>query len=125
MATTFKNEKGRDSGKSATPTTSTHHSALLDATYRELFGASAHTWFDATAIAARFDKHPTDWLADPWTAKYLIALADTLDIGTDELLHSTSSGIRMHTNLAVAFSRWLDPRFDFWFEEVLTCGGTA
>lgn len=75
-------------------------------------------WFNATEIAAQYDKRPTDWLKLDSTKNYLPVLAGFLKCEESSLLKSKrgrySDGTWLHPKLAVAFARWLDTRFAVW-----------
>jgi hypothetical protein len=73
-------------------------------------------WFDATSIAARFNKRPVDWLRLEETKAYLEALCDALGIsGSGSLIRSKrNSGTWLHPKLAVRFAQWLDLKFAVW-----------
>lgn len=83
-------------------------------------------WFNATEVAERFGRRPNDWLATDETKVYLIALEEILNTspagnlicaGQSPLIvtkRGKSGGTWLHPKLAVAFARWLSPRFGVW-----------
>jgi hypothetical protein len=76
-------------------------------------------WFNATAVAARFDKRPVDWLRLPETKRYIEALAAARGISerTALIRAKRNSGTWMHPKLAVRFAQWLDVDFAIWCDE--------
>ena len=80
-------------------------------------------WFNATSAAERFGKRPNDWLSLDSTKEYVAILGDALKCDPGALYTTRrggntrkkgNAGTWMHPKLAVAFARWLDPRFGVW-----------
>lgn len=75
-------------------------------------------WINATDVAKRFGKKPSEWIRLPDTAKYMDALARHLNVGESHHLTSATKGrgggTWLHPKLAVSFARWLDVDFAVW-----------
>jgi len=75
-------------------------------------------WINATEIAKRYGKRPTDWLKQDETREYLSALGEALKCDSESLLKTRrgrfQGGTWLHPKLAVAFARWLDVKFAVW-----------
>jgi hypothetical protein len=81
-------------------------------------------WINATEIAAQYGKRLDNWVSSPDTIEYIA----TLRVVIGEQLNSLESrelkltkrkqgaggGTWLHPKLAVAFARWIDPRFAVW-----------
>lgn len=77
-------------------------------------------WFNATAAAERFGKRPVDWLRLNETNDYMCAVSEHLKCEPESLLKTrkgNAGGTWLHTDLAVAFARWLDVRFAVWCDQ--------
>lgn len=78
-------------------------------------------WFNATVAAAKFGKHPYEWLRLPETNRHIQALENRY--GKIPLLNVERGGrgkggaTWMHPKLAVPFARWLDADFAVWCDE--------
>ncbi|OSI34569.1 DNA-binding protein [Neisseria dumasiana] len=94
--------------------------------------ATREAWFNATEIAAMFDKQPNEWLRLPDTGRYIEALmkreAEKQIISntgksritkTDfiKTKRGNNGGTWLHPKLAVAFARWCDIDFALWCDE--------
>jgi len=93
-----------------------------------LYSFTDDAWFNATEAAAKFDKHLTHWFDNAETLEYIRALDEALTGKPSEILHTRKSvyvktskaradrggGTWLHPKLAVAFARWLDPKFGVW-----------
>lgn len=93
--------------------------ALISASYSEAVTVSftQEAWFNATAVAAPFEKRPNDWLNLDSTKEYLAALAEIPNYQESWYLKTTRGkfgGTWMHPKLAIPFARWLDVRFAVW-----------
>ena len=87
-------------------------------------------WFNATQAAAKFGKRVDNWLRLEETQAYITALAefsntsDVRDSNTSVLKcepksllktkRGNNGGTWLHPKMAVAFARWLDPKFGVW-----------
>ena len=75
-------------------------------------------WFNATEVAAKFGKRPTDWLKLDSTKQYIKALAENLRSEESALLKTSKgkgkNGTWFHPRLAVPFARWLNVEFSIW-----------
>lgn len=94
---------------------------LIQADYQgQAIAFTGEAWFNATAVAARFDKRVGDWLDLASTKEYIAALAADTETGKSGFVKSkrggdvTAQGTWFHPELAVAFARWLDVRFGIW-----------
>ncbi|MBR8161324.1 KilA-N domain-containing protein [Burkholderia vietnamiensis] len=120
---------GRDSGKSATPTTRANDTALTSSKSRRATVIAADYnglavsftgdgWFNATAAAKHYGKRIPHWLENAETQQYMNALAEALNIRNSGYLIRTQrgrdGGTWLHPKLAVAFARWCDARFAVW-----------
>lgn len=129
MLTTTQNEKGRDSGKSATQTTRQNANTrtrresptanIIAVDYSGMpVSFTSDGWFNATAAAKRFGKRLDNWLRSPATAEYMDALAEALkSLNSRDLIRTSrgnDGGTWLHPKLAVAFARWCDARFAVW-----------
>lgn len=75
-------------------------------------------WFNATAVAARFDKNPHDWLRLPATTAYLAAFKRKYgEISYLKTKRGAGGGTWLHPKLAVRFAQWLDDDFAVWCDE--------
>lgn len=79
---------------------------------------SADGWINATDIAKRYGKRPTDWLKQDETREYLVALGEALNCDPESLLKTQrgryQGGTWLHPKLGVRFAQWLDVRFAVW-----------
>lgn len=75
-------------------------------------------WFNATEVAATFDKRIDHWLENKETQEY-IAILNTRNYG--DLLKTKrgkyGGGTWMHPKLAIFFARWLSADFAVWCDE--------
>jgi hypothetical protein len=73
-------------------------------------------WFNATAVAAMFEKKPAKWLELPSTEAYLAALSRNYPkIGQfKRATEGRNGGTWFHPKLSVAFARWLNADFAVW-----------
>lgn len=93
--------------------------ALVEASFN---GAVVHftdeAWFNATEAAERFGKRVQHWLDNAETKAYMAALAEFLNHrNSGDLIKAKrgkAGGTWLHPRLAVAFARWLDPKFGVW-----------
>lgn len=99
-----------------------------------LLSKTEEMFFNATQMAKPFGKRPIDWLRLPDTKAYIDAILEvrkshfensliTLSAGNYEDLVKTKKGGKyqgtwLHTDLSIAFARWLSPifsvRLDMW-----------
>src|SRR5882762_3882961 len=67
-------------------------------------------WFNATEVASKFNKRPTDWLALESTKEYISTLAEILGSEKSSLLKTkrggrgTGGSTWLHPKLAVRFA---------------------
>jgi hypothetical protein len=92
---------------------------LITASYNDAIKVdfTQEAWFNATAVAAPFDKRPNDWLNLESTKEYLAALAEIPNYQESWYLKTTRGkfgGTWLHPKLAIPFARWLDVRFAVW-----------
>jgi hypothetical protein len=93
---------------------------LITASYNEAIQVdfTQDAWFNATAVAAQFDKRPNDWLALESTKEYMSALSEISKYQESWYLKTKrgkhGGGTWMHPKLAIPFARWLDVRFAVW-----------
>lgn len=81
-------------------------------------------WINATEVARRFGKRPTEWLRLPATNRYMRELSSALQIESDAgkshfglvvaKKGGHGQGTWIHPKLAVHFARWLDDAFAVW-----------
>jgi len=84
-------------------------------------------WLHATEIAERFGKHLRNWLDSAETLEYVRALdelqhpddgpsgiSNVRDSGYLKTRRGNSGGTWLHPKLAVAFARWISPKFAVW-----------
>lgn len=77
-------------------------------------------WINATEIAAKHGKRVDHWLANQETKDYIAVLCEMTDtrkngyLKTSKATLANGGGTWLHPKLAVAFARWLDPRFAIW-----------
>jgi hypothetical protein len=80
-------------------------------------------WINATKVASRYGKLPSEWARLPETERYIGALIDYLNAGKSHVIDRSSvylavrgkgGGTWLHPKLAVAFARWLDVDFAVW-----------
>jgi KilA-N domain len=81
-------------------------------------------WINATDIAEQYGKRLDSWMKSPDTIEYIAALRTF--IGEQGITHESwvaetklvkavrGRGTWLHPKLAVAFARWIDPRFAVW-----------
>mgnify|MGYP000885251878 CR=1 FL=1 len=97
--------------------------------------ASRDAWFNATEIAALFDKRPIDWLRLPETERYIAALCQreaekeaVSNVGKSHICavrktrfiktrRGNNGGTWLHPKLAIRFAQWLDVNFAIWCDE--------
>lgn len=90
-----------------------------------LFSFNMDGWFNATEAAAKYGKRLDHWLNNADTLDYVRALDEVLNGYESNILNTRKSGYLktmrgkyggtwMHPKLAVAFARWLDPKFGVW-----------
>lgn len=81
-------------------------------------------WFNATVAAQKWNKRPVDWLSLEGTKEYIEIIGEILNVDTRTLLKTKrgkyGGGTWLHPKLAVAFARWLNPRFGVWCDEQIT-----
>lgn len=82
---------------------------------------NADGWFNATKAAASYDKKPAGWLRLETAKEYLAAMAEVFNCAESALLKTKAgrhqSGTWFHPRLAIAFARWLDPKFSIWCDK--------
>jgi hypothetical protein len=94
----------------------------------DVFFSNDAEWFNATKVAAKYNKRPNDFLSLPKTAKYIAALdrlavkRGVLNTGKSGIWISAKKGkigggTWMHKKLGVSFARWLDDDFAVWCDE--------
>lgn len=85
-------------------------------------------WFNATRAADHFGKRVQDWLDNAETKEYMIALVEfhnhanqrELIRSPDEFISAKrgkNGGTWLHPDLAVAYARWLSPKFGVWCDQ--------
>ncbi|SFB58248.1 KilA-N domain-containing protein [Azotobacter beijerinckii] len=88
---------------------------------------NADGWLHATEIAERFGKHLRNWLDSAETLEYVRALdelqhpddgpsaiSNVRDSGYLKTRRGNNGGTWLHPKLAVAFARWISPKFAAW-----------
>ncbi|TKD44228.1 KilA-N domain-containing protein [Azotobacter chroococcum] len=120
-------------------TTSTSHAVLLDKASPKIARIipfdyegqpvrfNAEGWLHATEIAERFGKRLDHWLENAETLEYVRALdeiqhpgagpsaiSNTRKSGYLKTRRGNNGGTWLHPKLAVAFARWISPRFAVW-----------
>lgn len=82
---------------------------------------TGEAWFNATAVARRFDKAPNEWLRLPETITYLAGLERRYGkipyVKTSRARLDRGGGTWLHPRLGVSFARWLDVDFAIWCDE--------
>ena len=77
-------------------------------------------WINATELAAKHGKRVDAWLKTQDTNDYIAALCEMIYttvwwyVKTSKATLANGGGTWLHPKLAVAFARWLDPRFAIW-----------
>jgi hypothetical protein len=95
---------------------------LITASYSESIQVdfTQDAWFNATAVAAQFDKRVNDWTSLESTKEYINALTDIFRNQESRFLkvkrggRGKSDSTWFHPKLAIPFARWLDVRFAVW-----------
>jgi hypothetical protein len=92
---------------------------LIETQYNGInFHFTEDAWFNATEAADKFGKRVDNWLRTDETKEYLRALSEVLNTSNVRDLVKTKRGSNggtwFHPRLAVAFTRWLDPKFSIW-----------
>lgn len=93
-------------------------------------------YINATQIAKGFNKQASKWIENASTIAYIKALAESKKLLSADLVlvrkggnDKQAQGTWIHPKLAIAFARWLDPKFAVWcdqkIEELLTTGKTT
>lgn len=85
-------------------------------------GLSVHftedAWFNATEAAERFGKRVQNWLDNQETKDYIAAMREFQNHSKESDLirakRGKNGGTWLHPRLAVAFARWLEPKFGVW-----------
>jgi phage antirepressor YoqD-like protein len=98
-----------------------------DVTFREKDG---DLYVNATEMAAKFSKSPTHWLRNSQAKIYVKEYSTLRNRNPEDLIKivngGASAGTWMHEDLAIEFSRWLNPKFSIWcndrIKELLTTG---
>ncbi|UOO93160.1 KilA-N domain-containing protein [Vitreoscilla stercoraria] len=96
--------------------------------------ANSEAWFNATEMAAMFDKRPVDWLKQVDTERYIDTLCKKNEVTKNHFVktikggNTAKQGTWLHRKLAVRFAQWLDMDFAIWCDEqieaMLTNGQT-
>jgi len=77
---------------------------------------------DATAMCQANGKHLPHYISNQRTTAYIAALGESLNLPTDQLVITTTSGLNhlrgtwVHPRLAVDLARWLSPQFAVWMD---------
>jgi hypothetical protein len=109
------------------PRNGTH---LVKAEYHGIAVAfTEDAWFNATAVAERFEKTPVEWLRLPSSKEYIEALERRYGkipyVKTSRARSDRGGGTWLHPKLAIRFSQWLDIDFAIWCDDqiyqILTC----
>ena len=85
--------------------------------------ADRAAWFNATEIAAMFEKRPIDWLRLPETERYITALCQNYEVRKSHFVkakrggNTALQGTWLHPKLAIRFAQWLDIQFAIWCDE--------
>lgn len=77
------------------------------------------TYINATEAAKAWNKRPETWLKTNHTKDYISALKSVLPEIELVIVQNggTTPGTWLHPKLAIAFSRWLDPKFAVWCDQ--------
>ena len=85
--------------------------------------ANSDAWFNATDMAAMFDKRPIDWLKQVEVERYIDALCQKNEVTKNHFVktvkggNTAKQGTWLHRKLAVRFAQWLDMDFAIWCDE--------
>ena len=83
--------------------------------------ADSDAWFNATVIAALFDKRVNDWLNLKETQDYITRLNSQSNTSQNGIWWKTkrgnNGGTWLHRKLAVKFAGWCDLDFAIWCDE--------
>ena len=85
--------------------------------------ANSDAWFNATDMAAMFDKRPAEWQRLPETERYITAICNKYEVGKSHFVktvrggNTTKQGTWLHSKLAIRFAQWLDMNFAIWCDE--------
>jgi len=77
-------------------------------------------WINATDYAVKHGKRVDHWLANQDTKDYITTLCEITDtrkvgyVKTSKATIANGGGTWLHPKMAVAFARWIDPRFAIW-----------
>ena len=74
-------------------------------------------WFNATVVAKKFGKRPSDFFDLPSTKEYMAILNTRFSGNLTEAKRGKSGGTWVHPKLGVLFARWCDIRFAIWCDE--------
>jgi hypothetical protein len=75
-------------------------------------------WFNATAVAKRYNQNPNEWWRLPATQRYVAALNRKYGkIPYLKTQRGKQGGTWLHPKLAVRFAQWLDDDFAVWCDE--------
>lgn len=89
----------------------------------QVIHADKSAWFNATEMAALYDKRPIDWLRLPETGRYVDALCLRFEVRKSHFVKTVrggdvaKQGTWMHQKLATRFAQWLDVDFAIWCDE--------
>jgi frataxin-like iron-binding protein CyaY len=102
---------------------------IISKTYNDIevfFDYSNSLYINATQIAKRFNKQASKWIENKDTQEYIHALSQKQNIANGDLVvirkggnDKSITGTWIHKKLITAFSRWLDPYFAVWCDEVI------
>lgn len=93
---------------------------------KQIYSFNLEGWFNATEAAKRFGKRLDHWLDNAETLEYIQALDTTLTDVESQISNPRKSGYLktrrgqhgggtwLHPKLAVAFARWVHPKFGVW-----------
>ena len=99
--------------------TYTHNGQSIDVLFTET------AFFNATVAAKAFGKQPRDWLTTKPTREYIEAVKAVTLMDENQLVRvvqggdPSSQGTWLHSKLAVAYARWLNPHFAVWCDEII------
>lgn len=74
-------------------------------------------WFNATLVAKKFGKRPSDFFDLPSTKEYMAILNTRFSGNLTEAKRGKNGGTWVHPKLGVLFARWCDIRFAVWCDE--------
>lgn len=93
--------------------------------YNDSFLRKKNVMVNATEMAKPFNKRVYDWLITQQAKDYILALSQTRNLTSTDLVRVTKGGdpkfqgTWMHEDVALEFARWLSPQFAIWRNDMI------